>query len=70
MKLILSLVLLFSYHFIKAQTVLSGSVLLDDNPVETMLYVTEMNQEFETNTDGTFEIYFETEGKYHFLRIL
>lgn len=66
MKLILSLVLLFSYHFIKAQTVLSGSVLLDDNPVETMLYVTEMNQEFETNTDGTFEIYFETEGKYHF----
>ena len=66
MKLILSLVLIFSYHFIKAQTVLSGSVLLDDNPVETMLYVTEMNQEFETNTDGTFEIYFETEGKYHF----
>src|SRR5690606_13166573 len=66
MKLILSLVLLFSYHFIKAQTVLSGSVLLDDNPVETMLYVTEMNQEFETNTDGTFEIYFETEEKYHF----
>lgn len=66
MKLILSLVLLFSYHFIKAQTVLSGRVLLDDNPVETMLYVTEMNQEFETNTDGTFEIYFETEGKYHF----
>lgn len=66
MKLILPLVLLLSCHFIKAQTVLSGSVILEHQPVETKLYVTETNQEFETNTDGIFEIYFENEGKYHF----
>src|SRR5690606_10990075 len=66
MKLTLSFVLLFSCHFIKAQTVLSGSVLIENQPVETMLYVTETNQEFETNTDGTFEIHLKTEGKYHF----
>ncbi len=65
MKLILFLVLFITAQNIYAQIPFQGRVLANNKPVETIVFIEEVNAELQTNSNGVFNYTFSTEGVYH-----
>lgn len=65
MKLIIFFVLFITFQSASSQIHFTGKVTNNGKPVETIVYIEEIDAELQTNTDGFFYYDFEEEGLYH-----
>lgn len=65
MKLIIFFSLLLSVSTLSAQVQFTGKITDDKNAVQTAVYIVEVDEEVQTETDGTFTYQFENTGTYH-----
>ncbi|WCM41429.1 TonB-dependent receptor [Flavobacterium sp. CBA20B-1] len=65
MKLIIFFVVFISFQSVTAQVFFKGKVINNGLPVETVVYIEEIDTELPTNADGYFYYEFEKEGLYH-----